>query len=93
MATIREKGPYQWQVQIRRKGWPFQTATFRTKKDAEAWARQSEHAMDRGLFVDQSAGRETTLSQASASTSSWQMRRACQQSSKTLAPRPQASHP
>ena len=61
MATIREKGPYQWQVQIRRKGWPFQTATFRTKKDAEAWARKSEHAMDRGLFVDQSAGRETTL--------------------------------
>lgn len=61
MATIREKGPYQWQVQIRRRGWPNQNATFRTKKDAEAWARQSEHAMDRGLFIDQSAGRETTL--------------------------------
>ena len=27
MATIREKGPYQWQVQIRRKGWPNQNAT------------------------------------------------------------------
>jgi integrase len=61
MATIREKGPYQWQVQIRRRGWPNQNATFRTKKDAEAWARKSEHAMDRGLFVDQSLGRETTL--------------------------------
>ena len=61
MATIREKGPYQWQVQSRRKGWPYQNATFRTKKDAEAWARKSEHAMDRGLFVDQSLGRETTL--------------------------------
>jgi integrase len=61
MATIREKGPYQWQVQIRRMGWPNQNATFRTKKDAEAWARKSESEMDRGLFVDQSAGRETTL--------------------------------
>ena len=61
MATIREKGPYQWQVQIRRKGWPNQNATFRTKKEAEAWARKSESSMDRGLFVDQSAGRETTL--------------------------------
>jgi hypothetical protein len=61
MATIREKAPYQWQVQIRRMGWPNQNATFRTKKDAEAWARKSESEMDRGLFVDQSAGRETTL--------------------------------
>jgi integrase len=61
MATIREKAPYQWQAQIRRKGWPNQNATFRTKKDAEAWARKAESSMDRGLFVDQSAGRETTL--------------------------------
>jgi integrase len=61
MATIREKGPYQWQVQIRRKGWPYQNATFRSKKDAEAWARKTEHDMDRGLFVDQTLGRETTL--------------------------------
>lgn len=61
MATIREKGPYQWQVQIRRKGWPYQNATFRTKKDAEAWARKTEADMDRAVFVDQSAGRQTTL--------------------------------
>ena len=38
MANIREKGPYQWAVQVRRKGWPIQNATFRTKKDALAWA-------------------------------------------------------
>ena len=61
MATIREKGPYQWQVQIRRKGWPTQNATLRTKKDAQAWARKTEHAMDQGLFLDQSEARETTL--------------------------------
>ena len=63
MATIREKAPYQWQVQIRRMGWPNQNATFRTKKDAEAWARKAEAEMDRGLFVDQSAGRETDWDQ------------------------------
>ena len=61
MATIREKGPYQWQVQIRRKGWPTQNATLRTKKEAQAWARKTEHAMDQGLFLDQSEARETTL--------------------------------
>ncbi len=63
MATVREKGPYQWQVQIRRKGWPHQTATFRTKKEAQAWARKTESEMDRGLFVDQSGGRRTTLAE------------------------------
>ena len=52
-----KKGPFQWSVQIRRKGWPKQSATFRTKKDAQAWARKIESEMDRGQFVDQSAGR------------------------------------
>lgn len=61
MATIREKAQGQWQVQIRRKGWPFQSATFRTRKEAQAWARKTESEMDRGLFVDQTAARETTL--------------------------------
>lgn len=61
MATIREKSRGQWQVQIRRKGWPFQSATFRTKKEATAWANKTESEMDRGLFVDQSGARETTL--------------------------------
>ena len=46
MATIREKAPYQWQVQIRRMGWPNQNATFRTKKDAEAWARKILYELD-----------------------------------------------
>ena len=61
MATIREKGPYQWHAQIRRKGWPRQTATFRTKKDARNWARGIESEMDRGLFVDRSASHRATL--------------------------------
>ena len=61
MATIREKGPYQWHVQIRRKGWPNQTGTFRSKKDAQAWARNIESEMDRGQFVDRSGAQRATL--------------------------------
>ncbi len=61
MATIREKSRAQWHVQIRRRGWPFQNATFRTRKEAQAWARKTESEMDRGLFIDQTAARETTL--------------------------------
>ena len=61
MASIREKGPYQWAVQIRRKGWPNQSATFRSKKDAQAWARQIEAEMDKGQFIDQAPAREVTL--------------------------------
>jgi len=61
MATIREKALNQWHVQIRRKGWPYQHATFRRKKDAQAWARKTEAEMDRGLFVNQDAARHTTF--------------------------------
>ncbi|WP_168220224.1 site-specific integrase [Azospirillum thermophilum] len=61
MATIREKGPAQWHVQVRRKGWPTQTKTFTTKKDAEAWARAVEGQMDRGHYVDRSPAEKTTL--------------------------------
>ena len=38
MATIRKRGPYQWAVQIRRKGYPPQNKTFTTKAEADAWA-------------------------------------------------------
>lgn len=61
MASIRQKGPHQWQVQIRRKGWPVQSATLRSKKDALAFARKTEREMDQGIFIDQSMGSETTL--------------------------------
>ncbi|ANG95785.1 hypothetical protein A8A54_04365 [Brucella pseudogrignonensis] len=61
MATIRQKGVGQWHVQIRRKGWPNQTGTFRTKIEAETWARDIESSMDKGVFFDRSRGHEETL--------------------------------
>lgn len=60
MATITNRGPYQWQAKVRRKGFPTQTRTFDYKADAEAWARDVENDMDRSVFVDRSlAERET----------------------------------
>ncbi|MDW3098613.1 MAG: site-specific integrase [Alphaproteobacteria bacterium] len=61
MATIRQKSRGQWQALVRRMGWPHQSATFKTRKEAEMWARQTEAHMDRGVFVDQTAARQTTF--------------------------------
>lgn len=64
MATIRKKGEYQWHVQIRRKGHPAQTRTLNTRADAEAWARDVESAMDKGVFRSTVEAEQTTLSAA-----------------------------
>lgn len=61
MASIRKKGPFQYHVQIRRKGFPHVTQTFETRPQAEAWARGIEAEMDRGVFVDRSEAEATTL--------------------------------
>ena len=64
MATIRERGPYQWQAQILRKGQSPQYKTFNNKADAEKWARQTEAEMDRGHFVSRKEAENTTLAEA-----------------------------
>lgn len=64
MATFRKRGKNQWQAKIRRKGWPKQTKTFETKSDAEAWAREIEGEMDRGVFVSRKEAENTTLEEA-----------------------------
>jgi hypothetical protein len=61
MATFFKRGPYQWQVKIRRKGSPVQTKTFNTRAEAEAWARLLEGEMDRGAFVSRKEAENTTL--------------------------------
>ena len=35
MGTIRKRGDYQFQAQVRRTDYPPQSKTFNTKKDAE----------------------------------------------------------
>lgn len=66
MATIRKRGPYQWHVQVRRKGNPTQTKTFETRADAEAWATAIEREMRAGEFRDRRPATELLLRDALA---------------------------
>lgn len=60
MATFVRRGD-SWQAKIRRDGYPEQSKTFKTKGDAEEWARAEEREMDRGAWRDRSAADSTTL--------------------------------
>jgi integrase len=61
MATIRKRGELQWQAIVKRKGYPLQSKTWNTRKDAEAWARGVESEMDRGAFVSRGEIERTTV--------------------------------
>ena len=45
MATIQKRPSGRWQVTVRRKGAPSQTKTFRTKAQAQNWARALEDTL------------------------------------------------
>ena len=62
MATIRKRGDLQWEAQVRRKGFPHVNKTFTYKDDAERWAKETEVAIERGLFFDRTVAERTTLS-------------------------------
>lgn len=64
MATIRKRGDYQWQVHVRRRGYPDQFNTFTTRKEAEAWAATIESEMARGIFYCRREAESTTLAEA-----------------------------
>ena len=61
MASYRKRGSNQWQAQVRKKGYPLQSKTFRTKAAAEAWVRSIECEMDQGVFVSRNEAETTTL--------------------------------
>lgn len=61
MATYSKNRSGNWEVRIRRNGWPQQTATFPTKKKAEDWAHRIESELSSGQYVDRSLGQRTTL--------------------------------
>ncbi|HCE6497185.1 TPA: tyrosine-type recombinase/integrase [Pseudomonas aeruginosa] len=64
MASFRKRGDLQWQARINRKGFPAQVKTFSTRAEAEAWARQVESEIDRGVFVSRVEAEATSLSEA-----------------------------
>lgn len=49
MATIVRTESKAWKAVIRKKGFPTTVKTFRTKRDAEDWARRTEDEMVRGV--------------------------------------------
>ncbi|MHB1565733.1 MAG: hypothetical protein ACYCXG_03285 [Acidiferrobacter sp.] len=51
-------------MRVRRKGFPLQSKTLDTKAQAEAWVRQIEGEMDRGVFVSRAEAECTTLAEA-----------------------------
>ncbi|MGB2832545.1 MAG: site-specific integrase [Methylotenera sp.] len=62
MASITNRGEYQWQVQIRRKGHVL-SKTFYYKSDAEVWARKTESEIDRGIFINTNEAERLTLAE------------------------------
>jgi len=64
MATIVKKPSGSWKAVIRKAGWPIQTKTFRTKRDAEDWARRSEDEMVRGAYIQRAMADRMTVSSA-----------------------------
>ncbi|MDR1397692.1 MAG: site-specific integrase [Desulfarculales bacterium] len=67
MATIRKRigkrGNSQWEVRIRRHGYPTTCKTFETKADAEAWSKEIETEMNKGVFVSRTEAERYTLSE------------------------------
>lgn len=61
MPTIRKKGEGQYHVQIRKRGYPTQTKTFKKEADAKRWATIIESEMERGIFVSRSEAEATLI--------------------------------
>ncbi|MGE4506528.1 MAG: site-specific integrase [Desulfovibrionaceae bacterium] len=64
MATIRKRGPYQWEARIRKKGHPTQSKTFERKQDAIDWTSEIESEMSRGVFISRAEAESTTVNEA-----------------------------
>lgn len=68
MATIEERGPYQFRVKIRRQKpdgeLVKETKTCTSRSEAEAWARIIEGKITGNEYVDTKLARGTTVSQA-----------------------------
>lgn len=68
MASItpsydREGEHIGWKASVRKRGYPPQYRTFRSRKDAEAWALVIESEMTRGVWRDRSESESTTLAE------------------------------
>jgi hypothetical protein len=60
MASIRQRSRV-WQARVRRKGYPEEVGSFKTKAEAQIWARGIESAMDQGSHQSIHAATELLL--------------------------------
>lgn len=66
MASIWQRESGYWQADIRRKGHPRQSKTFRLRAEAEVWSRAVESEMDKGAFVSATRAERTTFADLAA---------------------------
>ncbi len=64
MATITRTPSATWRAMIRKRGWPTVIKTFRTKRDAQDWARRTEDQMVRGVYIDRADSDRLLLKRA-----------------------------
>jgi len=61
MGTITKRENGRYQVKVRRAGYPAQSMTFDSEKDAKRWLAEREGEISKGEFVDTKLARETTV--------------------------------
>ncbi len=64
MATITRTPSSTWKAVIRKRGWPTAIKTFRTKRDAQDWARRTEDEMVRGVYIERASSDRLLLRRA-----------------------------
>jgi len=52
MATVQQTPAGTFRVQIRRRGLPTLSKTFKTRKTALQWARKTESELERSVYLD-----------------------------------------
>lgn len=65
MATFTKRDNSKWQAKCRKKGFKTQSKTFSTKAMAVKWARETEVAMEQGIFVSTAKAENTSVKDAS----------------------------
>src|SRR5690554_2118212 len=64
MATLVQTPSGTWKAVIRKTGFPTTAKTFRTKRDAEDWARRTEDEMVRGVYIQRAPAERMTVADA-----------------------------
>ncbi len=64
MASITKTPSNTWKAIIRRRGWPTTIKTFRTKRDAVDWARNTEDEIVRGVYINRAPSEHMPIKDA-----------------------------